>query len=319
MMKDTLKAMALKALVPLSAFWLRQGIVPIGKRWVWDRICAPHLIWRDWDLTARAKAGFRIHAKPREFQEGRILFFGVWEPTITAWFQRLLRPGDVVLDVGANLGYFTLLSSRLVGSTGHVFAVEPGRRNRERLTGNLQLNGARNVTVLPYGAWDAADRAVLRTKKGGSGTATLGVVEHSVREEACELVRLDEVVPREYWPRVKLIKIDVEGAEYRALHGLLPILHAAPAASIICEVNPDGEAQFGNSPAELCELLADMGFTIYTLHNDIAPLSYIEQREVPRMPLKSVPDRPVYLYFERPATATASKVSGLSRHRGRVD
>ena len=216
-MKDTLKAMTLKALVPLSAFWLQQRIVPIGKRWVWDQICAPHLIWRDWELIGRAKPGFRVHAKPCEFQEGRILFFGVWEPTITAWFQRLVGPGDVVLDVGANLGYFTLLSSRLVGPTGHVFAVEPGRRNCERLRGNLRLNDVRNVTVLPYGAWDAAGQAVLRTRKGGSGTATLAVVEQSVREETCELTRLDEVVPRESWPRVKLIKINVEGAEYRAL------------------------------------------------------------------------------------------------------
>jgi precorrin-6B methylase 2 len=85
---------------------------------------------------------------PSDYVNRIIAITGVWEPQVTAAFQALLSPGDVCVDVGANIGYFSLLAARLVGSRGHVYAVEPSSTSYDRLTKNLELNNATNVTAL---------------------------------------------------------------------------------------------------------------------------------------------------------------------------
>src|SRR4029077_7247904 len=84
--------------------------------------------------------GFRMHADTGEGM-GRVLAAtGVWEAHVTAVFTRLLSPGDVCVDVGAYTGYFTLLASKLVGNSGHVYALEPASQTRKELVSNLELN-----------------------------------------------------------------------------------------------------------------------------------------------------------------------------------
>ena len=73
--------------------------------------------------------------------------FGIWEPNITHWTEAFLREGDLVLDVGANIGYFSLLASQAVGTTGTVVAVEPVPSIVTALKTNLAMNSAANVVV----------------------------------------------------------------------------------------------------------------------------------------------------------------------------
>src|SRR4029450_8092682 len=79
---------------------------------------------------------------------GRVLAIaGVWEPNVTAAFRRTLAPGDVCLDIGAHIGYYTLLAARLVGPEGHVHAFEPAPASFRRLRANRQLNRLHNGTL----------------------------------------------------------------------------------------------------------------------------------------------------------------------------
>jgi precorrin-6B methylase 2 len=74
-----------------------------------------------------------------------IYYFGVWEPRITGWVSRHLAPGDTFIDVGANIGYYSLLASPLVGKTGTVVAIEASPRTFDDLLFNLELNNVSNV------------------------------------------------------------------------------------------------------------------------------------------------------------------------------
>jgi FkbM family methyltransferase len=138
---------------------------------------------------------------------------GTYEREQTRLFEHLLRPGGVVLDVGANVGYYTLLASVLVGDGGAVHAFEPEPRNAEFLRRHLRINGRRNVTVQQAAVSDRAGTARF-TFGTGSGTGHLG--EAGTLE--VRTLRLDDYCA-EHGIVPAAIKIDVEGAEMSVLAG----------------------------------------------------------------------------------------------------
>lgn len=142
---------------------------------------------------------------------------GCWLGTYEAPLQRLLadalRPGDVFYDIGANVGFFSLLASQRVGA-GRVIAFEPLPANLELLRRNLALNGADNVSIVDAAVADTSGRA--RFTVGGSAS------QGALADEGIEVavVALDELD----LPPPTVMKIDVEGAESRVLAGAVRLL-----------------------------------------------------------------------------------------------
>jgi FkbM family methyltransferase len=126
-----------------------------------------------------------------------------------------LKRGDVFVDVGANIGYYTILASRLVGTGGRVFAVEPVPQTVKVLKFNIKLNELRNVTVVDKVAWNSCCKLKMKIAFGEFGCASFF---HNGVEVDVDAIPLDEVLVNV--PKIKLIKIDVEGAEYEVLQGL---------------------------------------------------------------------------------------------------
>ena len=172
---------------------------------------------------------------------------GVWEPHVTAVVRSLLRPGDVVADVGANIGYFTLLAARLAGDGGHVYAIEPSPGTYASLVDNLRRNDLRNVTPVRAAAGAEAGEATLRdvvegTNRGASSLRSDPERGWGVRkavEVVVPLRTLADIVPLEAWPRLRLVKIDVEGFEADVLRGLVPVLEGGHRPSLLVEVHTD--------------------------------------------------------------------------------
>jgi FkbM family methyltransferase len=154
---------------------------------------------RWWDPTSRGKV-LRI-------------LNGTYEPEQTALFEQLIRPGQTVLDVGANVGYYTLLASVLVGPEGRVHAFEPEPRNAGFLRRHAQINRRRNVTVQQAAV---SDRAGTGRFDFGSGTGTGHLADAGALE--VRTVRLDDYCA-EHGLAPSAIKIDVEGAEMSVLQG----------------------------------------------------------------------------------------------------
>jgi FkbM family methyltransferase len=145
---------------------------------------------------------------------------GTYEPHLTAVFERHCRPGMTVVDVGANLGYFSLLASRLVGPTGRVVALEPNSENCRLLLSSLRLNGSSNVELFPVAADEAAGWAYYATHIGSNG----GLVDDgdllSRFGTVVPTFRLDDLVEG----KVDFLKMDVEGAEGRVVQGATRII-----------------------------------------------------------------------------------------------
>jgi FkbM family methyltransferase len=140
---------------------------------------------------------------------------GEYEPHLTAVFERYCRPGMTVVDVGANLGYYSLLASRLVGASGRVVALEPNSENCRLLLSSLRMGGVTNVQLIPVAADTEAGWAYYSTHVGSNG----GLIEdQDLLKHPGTVVptfRLDDIVEGP----VGFLKMDVEGAEGRVVKG----------------------------------------------------------------------------------------------------
>jgi FkbM family methyltransferase len=137
--------------------------------------------------------------------------FGTYEPAQTQLFQELVKPGDVVYDVGAHFGYYTLLASKLVGEKGKVLAFEPSPNNLSRLYRHIEINARKNVEVLELAVSDHEGTAHFETRTGSG-------VGHLAEDGPLEvkLTTLDRLTNQ---PLPNVMKIDVEGAEVGVLQG----------------------------------------------------------------------------------------------------
>jgi FkbM family methyltransferase len=165
----------------------------------------------------------------------RIVFFtGVHEMVETRLVRSLLGPGQCFLDVGAHVGYYSLLGAWLVGESGRVVAVEPAPANLRHLRRNLDLNGLRNVTVVPLAA---------TARRGPVGFAAAGEAQtpHAHLDETGSLLvpgdALDAVLPAYGVARVDFAKFDIEGAEPEALAGAQRTLRDTLVGPLLIEFN----------------------------------------------------------------------------------
>jgi FkbM family methyltransferase len=148
----------------------------------------------------------------------RMLRRGAYQPHLTGLLRKVLAPGMTFVDVGANIGYFSLLAARLVGETGAVVAIEPGERNGVLLHGSVVRNRLRNVTLHPYAVSDRRETLVY-LPQGSNGTVAglAGAGEVPPGARLVPATTLDDLVAG--LDRVDVVKIDVEGAEGRVLRG----------------------------------------------------------------------------------------------------
>jgi FkbM family methyltransferase len=157
----------------------------------------------------------------------RVLFLtGNFEPNELTWVSQTLTDGMTMIDVGAHIGMYTLVASKLVGDSGLVIAIEPSTREFQRLTTHVTLNDLRNVRCLQVGASSTSGSAPLKIAcEWNSGHNTFGDFFNPevdlIREEPVLMQTLDAIVSAQKLERVDLIKIDVEGHELKVLTGAL--------------------------------------------------------------------------------------------------
>ena len=256
---------------------------PIGKRPLWNSVVTRLLArGHDVDLQARTRFGARMHVRFPDTIQSFVYFFGVWEPAITAYLTQALAPGDIVIDIGANVGYDTLLASHLVGPTGAVHAIEASPHVYRLLTRNLALNETSNVT--PHFAAVCASvcdvPVFLHDSWNLGGTTIMPSVarRRAVTLEATVHGRpLAAIVPESAIVAARLIKIDVEGAEWPVIQGFADLLpHLSCHSELLIEVSAEGLSDHGIAIPEFMELFAHAGFSPYAIGNRYTVDMYLE-------------------------------------------
>lgn len=244
---------------------------------------------RRWDLESSEPTRIELHGIamviPRRYLPDLVL--RDYEPLTTAAFRKAVRPGGTVLDVGAHLGYYTLLAGKLAGPSGRVHSVEPCPENRVFLEENLRLNRLDNVVLHPLAAGGrCAERSLQITASSDSHGFYPHPLARTVETATVPEAPLDEIITGP----IDVAKIDVEGAEFEVLAGMRRLLRESPSLEIGVEWAPACLVSAGQDPASLPGLLQGLGFAEIRVLDDrdrqIRPLSDV----LARVQAKTLPE-----------------------------
>ncbi len=194
----------------------------------------------------------------REWADRSFYFLGRWYDLETQLaLDRVLKPGDTVVDVGANFGHFSLAAAANVGATGQVLAFEPNPVVFARLRTHIALNNLGSVQVQNAGLADQKGELELSVPRINSGEASFaGTAYDDADVVTCPVLVGDDVIGE---TETALIKIDVEGFEMRVLTGFEKTI-ARDKPWIITEIVRDHLARDGRTPADLDDFLRPMGY-----------------------------------------------------------
>lgn len=224
-----------------------------------------------------------------------------YEEGTTQLFQRVIKPGMVVIDAGAHVGYYTLLAARHVGPAGKVYAFEPAPANYDLLLRNIQRNEYANVVAVKTALSREVGQATFYLTGLDNGRHSL--FRHGLPQGGSVVVQtttLDAFLESEGWPRVGLVKVDVEGAEADVLKGMEQLLRKPGELKLILEFNPSLLRSAGLDPLEFLNGPADWGFNVYWIDEKKGsmPLKSVDRVTVAGKLLNS--ESSVNLYCSRP-------------------
>ena len=199
----------------------------------------------------------------------------VWEATETHWFVQSIRPGDVVVDVGANVGYYTILGGLLVGETGRVYAFEPDPVAFEILRRNVALHRLHNVVLEQKAVSNEAGGIQFYIAESNKGDHRIYQPEGEQRASMeVEAVRLDAYFDG-VEEAVDFVKVDTQGAEAMILEGMMNLVRRSEEIVMAFEYSPRHLAGLGSTAQELLANLMSLQLRMFVLGRggpDIQPL-----------------------------------------------
>lgn len=205
-----------------------------------------------------------------------LYFFGLWEPDLSAFVaSRMVGQQDrVFVDIGANIGYFSLLAARAAPSS-QIVSVEPFPTIYQKLAANVALNRCLNVRTLQVAVSDHRGHLDLYfAGPGNEGATTSRINRHNVPATTVPCATLPDILSEAELSRVRMIKIDVEGAEHAVVSGLLGVLKQLPMdAEFVIELSP--ELSRPGAADEIVQLFAEHGYHAYSIRNDYDPNAYL--------------------------------------------
>jgi FkbM family methyltransferase len=215
-------------------------------------------------FTSRAKStfveGVLGHKMFLDEQDSlELSIYKVFEPAEGRFLMNQITEGSSVVDIGANIGYYTLQFARKVGSRGHVYAFEPDPQNFILLKKNIEVNGYKNVTPVQMAVSDVSGVTRLYLSLENKGDHRIFESDESRSSVEIQSTLLDDYF-RGSENKIDLIKMDVQGAEYRALMGMQGVLSRNPGIVLVTEFWPYGLIQSNADPKAYLDLLLSHGF-----------------------------------------------------------
>ncbi|MFH1888963.1 MAG: FkbM family methyltransferase [Candidatus Omnitrophota bacterium] len=198
------------------------------------------------------------------------------EPLETELVKSSVKEGQVVVDIGANIGYYTLLFAELVGKGGKVFAFEPNPDNFSLLSKNVSANGFENVVLVNKAVSDMTGPIKLYISKRNCGDHR--IYDYGERRRVIEVgsVRLDDYF-RDFEGKIDFIKMDIQGAELLAVRGMPSLLEKNKDIKMVTEFWPIGLNNSGARPEDYLNTLKGLGFRLMHLANEEEEFGLIDE------------------------------------------
>ncbi len=226
-----------------------------------------YYLYRDLDF------GIRIKLITKDDSVSKKIYLGYYEKETVSFLKKIILTGDVFYDIGANIGYYSLLFSVLAGPTGRIHAFEPSVREFSFLTENVHINRLVNVYLNQLAVADVCgimEISVLENPAYGAYN-TLGIPTHEdianlpFRKETIRSITLDDYYSLYNARMPSIVKVDVEGAELCVLKGGKKLLSRDDSPLLVLEICPSTLMGLGVEPGQIIELVKDYGYHLYSI------------------------------------------------------
>lgn len=197
----------------------------------------------------------------------RLSIHGVFEQHETELVKKEIKKGDIILDIGANIGYYTLIFAKSVGEEGKVFAFEPEPDNFALLKKNVEINDYKNVILVQKAISNKTGRTKLYLCEEGPGDHRIYDWLDGRQSIEIEVIRLDDYF-KDYDGKIDFIKMDIQGAEGEAIQGMPNLLDKNKTVKIITEFAPLWLKRSGIEPEEYLKLLLKHDFKLYRINKE---------------------------------------------------
>jgi FkbM family methyltransferase len=202
--------------------------------------------------------------------------YGIYEEFETNLIKQEVKKGDVILDIGANIGYYTLIFAKLVGESGKVYAFEPDPTNFALLKKNIEANGYNNVVLIQKAVSNKSEKIKLYISKENRGDHRIYPSYESRQTVEIECVRIDDY----NIPKVDFIKMDIQGSELGAIQGMENLLNLNQPLTLITELWPFAMKKFGTDAREYINLLENHRFQYTEIDEKANLLKAITKEEI---------------------------------------
>jgi len=204
---------------------------------------------------------FYMQVNPSEHIQQQLFWYGYYEKEVGDLIKKILKPNEVFLDIGANIGYFSLLAA-IHQPSAKIFSFEPVTSIFKQFEENIALNKISSVTVINAAVGERDDlKEIYISTADNIGMSSFQEPEnYSGRKEKVKVIAIDGWFKSSGLPKIDLVKIDIEGSELSALKGMTKtLLNFKPV--IIVEVNPDTLRLFDHRSLDIFDHLKQLGFT----------------------------------------------------------
>lgn len=196
----------------------------------------------------------------------------------TEFVKKQVKNGDIVFDIGANIGYFTLIFAKLVGNKGKVYAFEAEPQNFELLKKNVEINGYQNVILENVAVSKKNGKTELFLSEKNSGMHRI-YSSHFCSDKSIQvnMIKLDDYLNNiKFNDKISFIKMDVEGSEFGVLEGMEKTLKENEKLTIILEFVPSCIKEYGAQPKDLLNFLRNYGFIFSFINEESQKIEPIE-------------------------------------------
>lgn len=237
-----------------------------------EKIVRPLNLFRGVTKRVRYRKNIRLDLQIDDWIQQIIYFLGEYEEAEIRFVESRLQPGDVFVDAGANFGLFSLAAARRTGSEGRVYAFEPYTPNYHRLVHHVKLNALSRIITerMALSQHEGTVAVGVERSEYNSGMASMFAGDDAA-SEMVQTIRLDTYLENHQERSVRMIKIDLEGAEYAALEGMKRTL-AKYHPDVLIEIDPRMQAKAGVAPGSVEKLLQELGYNPFFLDADGRPV-----------------------------------------------
>lgn len=283
------------ALHPVIYAYMRHFPLTRGKRRLLSRVRQSFLPGQPIRRTRLEVANILMECDLRHYIQGQLYFLGYYEPEQVAFWMKLAKQAEVIFDVGANVGLYSLAAAAS-NPSATIHAFEPTPEVMERFQTNIALNQCQHVIANPLAVGQRTGEIFLHFSGGEDGTNEgmnyVSPVSDQVSDRIVNMTSLDDYCQQRQIDSISLMKVDIEGYEHSALCGAEQLLARSAIHCIFMELNSWAVERSGHTLSEITALLSDHNYQFYEIREDrlvgIADRSRLVDKDVVVIPAAQV-------------------------------